>query len=197
MGVAFIAYVAAARVVLSGGAVHGSAAVGQASAGLRWWLIPLAFVAFCLTIALSLTYLRGRLPAGSRSIARHAESAFVARERNAVHTYLASEARLPDGYELAHHDAEEILFIQSAWHGDSTLAVTVTAAGLDDPDEESEQDERDEQDDGSAHQGCCWVRVQGAYSSRSLGLLAGARGRKDRAGTRGFLEAIQAWGTEA
>jgi hypothetical protein len=180
MGVAFIAYVAAARVVLSGGAAHGTTAVADATDGLRWWLIPLAFLAFCLMVALSITYARGRRPAGNRKAAHFAESAFVAMARAQVHTFVEAGSLLPDGYELADHDIEEILFIRSAWHGDSTLAVRAAAA---------------KEHDGSEQRDGCWVRVQGAYSSRSLGLLARARARKDRAAARRFLEAIQGWAT--
>ncbi len=181
MGVAFIAYVAAARVVLSGGAVHEQKAVADATGGLRWWLIPLAFLAFCLMVALSVTYVRGRRTAGSGKGSHYAESAFVAVPRNAVHTFMKAGSLLPEGYELAHHDAEEILFIRSAWHGDSTLVVRASAA---------------EQHGGAEQRDGCWLQVQGAYSSRSLGLLARARARKDRATTRLFLESIQAWATK-
>lgn len=172
MGVAFIAYVAAARVVLSGGAVHGASAVGEATEGLRRWLIPLSVISFGFLIGLSITYMRGRRPTEKPRDGRYADRAFVAVPGTQAHTYLTSGSLLPAGYELAHHDEQEILFIRSGWHGDSTLVVRTDAG---------------DQDDG------CWVHVEGAYFSRSLGLFARGRAGSDRVAAQGFLAALQAW----
>jgi len=172
MGVAFVAYVAAARVVLNGGAAHGRVAVAETTESLRRWLIPLTIIASGLLVTLAITYARGRRPAERRKSGSYSERAFVAASGAQVSAFLKAESLVPAGYELAESNGQEIVFIRRAWHGHSTLLICTPTA---------------DQEDG------CWVEGEGAYISQSLGLMAHGRTRRDRATAQRFLAALQAW----
>jgi hypothetical protein len=172
MGVAFLAYVAAARVVLNGGAARGGAALAESTEGLRRWLVPLTILTTVLLAGLSVTFTQGRRRRERHGSGYYSERTFVAASGEQVTTVLGAGSLLPEGYHLIDHDDQELFFVSSAWHGHATLAVSVRAC---------------EQRDG------CWVHVEGAYLSQSMGLLRSRRTRTDRARVESFLTALQAW----
>jgi len=101
MASAFLAYVAAAVVALSGSAVSGDRLVAARAADLRWWLIPITCVSAVVLALLTVTWLRGRVRPRERWDRRgFSEKRLVARSISGVAEYLRSEALLPDGYGL-------------------------------------------------------------------------------------------------
>ena len=175
IGAAFLAFVAAATVVLSGAPVHSEVAVQERTESLRLWLVPLAALAIGVSVALSITFVRGHWPVELRRSGGYSDRRFMAAPNNRVANYLKAGSLVPAGYKLV-DDAGEIVFVRRPWHGDWVLVVSLCAA---------------EQGDG------CWVELENTYTSRGGGIWPRWLGKKDRRVAQEFTAALQTWAVES
>jgi len=207
LGIALLAYAAAARVALSGGQAQGALAQRRASE-LRVWLYPSSFIAAVLLVALGITYLRVRRQTVDWGGSDHSIQRYVAATAEQVFSYLSVGSLCPHGYELV--DAQPALdtepgrvsFLRGAWHGNWTMTVTVSTEpeAIGEPEAGSGQDGRST----TAYQDvevavappACWVTVDGSYTSRVAGAMSRWLLTNDRPKAQSFLAKLQDWATE-
>lgn len=160
MGSAFLAYVAAAVVALSGSAVTSDKLIDARAVHLRWWLIPITSISALLLALLTVTWLRGRVRPRERWDRRgFSDNRLVARSISGVGEYLSSQALTPEGYDLedlssypageagettatpgpetsasSDHDTHltlpELMFVKPHWYGEWFLYVQLRPGAI-------------------------------------------------------------------
>jgi hypothetical protein len=127
---ACLAYIAAARVALSGGAERIPEKIDHRTDSLQWWLGILLALSLIPLGMLSVTWVRGRLrPKSAWRTARFDEGIFVATPPGELFQAIRAQSNpfaLPPEYELLDDDGHcELHYARSCWHGTWVITVQV------------------------------------------------------------------------